>query len=1846
MNPAIDAEFYNIRVPTACIPWPTSGLRRASVNSFSLGGSNAHIILDDALHYLHSRGLTGYHNCTVLPDDPAATAINGTTYSSSEHPVQQQSTTTNDTVFETNSSQTRMLSGFSPLLLVWSGADSGAIDRLTEVYEPYLQNKVGKSRRKLNQLAYTLSNRRSRLAWRSFTLISADEIASGDGSMSLPTVKPVRSSNDAPVIAFVFTGQGAQYADMGLGLLQYKIFVDTLHRIDNVFASFGSMWSLLDVMGDEKKINHPRFSQPLCTALQIALVELLKTVCIAPSTVLGHSSGEIAAAYAIGALSFESACKVAYYRGVVAEKLKESVASAPGAMMSVNLPRDEVQRYLYKVGGERMLDSVHLACINSLSNCTLSGDEEAINVLKNRLDQDEIFAQKINTGVSYHSPAMKVVASEYAELLGQLQSSTTLERASMISTVTGRLVTKLSTLATAQYWVDNLLSPVLFADALQSLESRESLGVGFDRITDILEVGPHSSLRRPIEDTLQVVLSDLDTRTNGKSAKTAAVVRYHSVLQRSKPSSVTFLELLGTLFCIGHPVSIEAGNGHQGDNCPPPLVDCPQYPFDLSRKYWHEPRIDKEMRFRPYAKGVMLGKRSHDWNNLRPSFRNWLSLDAMPWLEDHVISNKAICPGTGMLVMALEGVKHLIESNTKVTASITAFLIPEAHFLRPIPIPKDPKTPIETSLSLRPRQEAYDKEVSWFETSIFAYDGSSWTECFQATIQVQYEQRITQVDGGRERQAETERYLKLQHNAATSCDKLIDYKAFYKSLRDHGMAYGPSFSILRDIRWDGQHTSQARIAHDLMLDAGDSSPVHPAPLDAMMHVNLVRMSKGGSDSTVTYVPRSVYGLWLSTKNWKRRNGSVRATSKIYPTAAPGLEGSMFVSDEEDTLLLSAERVVMACVSLDENPQDSQGPNLIYKIERKPLLSQLKGPEMQSLCAPRVIPLTEIEQEWSDRVETALRHSAEDALYELSSSKFDTSTLPDHLQIFMQALSRRYGEGINHDKEEIRQELAKCVEYSPGWDLYAEAGRHLESLLRDEADPLELLTSSKVANSSYPLLFGKVADVRLRNFLDLVSHEKPSLRILEIGSGTGGLTASVLAILQDLEKCTGSTHFGEYIYTDISPAFFEQAQTNFAYFIDRMGFQKLDIEKPPETQGFELGSYDIVLAGSVLHATSQLAMSMSNVRKLVKPGGYFLTAEITRTNLARALVGFGSLPGWWLSTEDWRKDGPLVPEETWGKLMKEAGFSGIEASWEDGEGVCLMITAAVETGIRAEMLSGQPAIRNHGSLILIVDTNKPDSQQTLATKLLQEQEQETIIVPLDQVHDTTWQENDVVIMLVEVGRSFLLEISEQEFEVLRTLIQKTQNLLWVTLPNPSAQVEMMDPRLHMTLGFLRSTRYEEPTKEIVSLMAGHRPLITPDNADFYIRNVLQLCFKDQSTSRENEFFIEGGFLSVERLIYAAAQDDDRRSRIYPKLQQDQILNQDPPTVLSVGTPGMLDTLRLAETQRPENLDPEAVEIACRAWPLSFRDVMIALDRYGDSSDTSGMGWEVSGVVSRVGSSVSEFQPGDRVCGATPSSMRTFVQVPVDMVFKIPDGISFARSVAALNPLLTAYHGLINLARLKKTDTILIHAAAGSTGQLAVCVAQRVGARIFATVGFNDKKQLLIDEFGIPAQNIFYSRDTSFQKGVMRETGGRGVDVVLNSLSGDKLKASWACIAPFGRFIEIGKADIGDNSSLPMAHFAKNVTFAAVDLVHMAAGDTQGVKDLTRACMAMLYDTNVGQYPKPLNLFPVTEVEKAFRFIQSGKNTGRTVITLDPDDKVPVSTVWLPYPVSLPSQGSTN
>lgn len=651
LNPDIDAERYHLAVPVESTVWPNQGLRRVSVNSFGFGGTNAHAVLDDAFHYLKASGLEGNHRTVSFPTSLGVgkPSTNGSGCGRTNGVGGQLTNGHHDSSQAINGASGKVHDESIealPLdyrLLIFSAPDEKSLRRVVQGYKPYYKEHIQGSSSGLSQLAFTLAARRTHHLWRTCAVVGnagttpvagAGDAGDGGDAAGLVVGKLTRASSTDRKLVFVFTGQGAQYSRMGLGLLCYPVFRQTLDEVDKALGQLGCKWRVVDQIRCESTIHLPEYSQPLCTALQIALVELLRSLGVVPRVAIGHSSGEIAAAYTTGALSLASACKVAYFRGQLAGQARRT-ATKKSAMASVNLAAEQIPRYLQQMGPE-VSCSVTVACINSPANSTLSGPQDAIQAVQRQLDQDGIFARILDIGVAYHSPAMQSVAKEYLELMNQLEPRTTSDAdtmpPAMFSSVTGGQVAN-KLLLNPQYWVDNLVSPVRFSEALCSASS--SVG---DAVLDLVEVGPHSALRRPIQETLMAVGSgggpeDVNTR-------------YGSALVKGKNACDTIQETVGRLFCGGHPVSVQAANQQQQQN---PLTaggqhrplafrnDCPPFPFDHSQGYWAEPRLSRDFRLREPVPRSSLGARYQHWNPLEPTWRQLMCVEAMPWVKDHEV---------------------------------------------------------------------------------------------------------------------------------------------------------------------------------------------------------------------------------------------------------------------------------------------------------------------------------------------------------------------------------------------------------------------------------------------------------------------------------------------------------------------------------------------------------------------------------------------------------------------------------------------------------------------------------------------------------------------------------------------------------------------------------------------------------------------------------------------------------------------------------------------------------------------------------------------------------------------------------------------------------------------------------------------------------------------------------------------------------------------------------------------------------------------------------------------------------------------------------------------------------
>lgn len=275
----------------------------------------------------------------------------------------------------------------------------------------------------------------------------------------------------------------------------------------------------------------------------------------------------------------------------------------------------------------------------------------------------------------------------------------------------------------------------------------------------------------------------------------------------------------------------------------------------------------------------------------------------------------------------------------------------------------------------------------------------------------------------------------------------------------------------------------------------------------------------------------------------------------------------------------------------------------------------------------------------------------------------------------------------------------------------------------------------------------------------------------------------------------------------------------------------------------------------------------------------------------------------------------------------------------------------------------------------------------------------------------------------------------------------------------------------------------------------------------------------------------------------------------------------------------------------------------------------------------LGFDASGIVRRVGSGVSKFKIGDKVAMYGHGAHRTIHRSRADYCERIPEGLSFEQ--AATIPVVhgTAWYGLVHLARVKKGQSILIHAAAGGVGQSAIQIAQHFGMDIYVTVGSDVKRNLLRETYNIPEDHMFNSRDLSFVKGIKRMTNGRGVDVILNSLSGEALRQSWYCIAPFGTFLEIGIKDILGNTELDMRPFLQDATFAFFNLNHIEKERPDIMAEIIKGAFDF-QRRGITRPITPLVTYPISDVEDAFRLMQTGKHLGKVTLSFGDDDVVPI------------------
>ncbi|MCK6588955.1 MAG: SDR family NAD(P)-dependent oxidoreductase, partial [Polyangiaceae bacterium] len=332
-------------------------------------------------------------------------------------------------------------------------------------------------------------------------------------------------------------------------------------------------------------------------------------------------------------------------------------------------------------------------------------------------------------------------------------------------------------------------------------------------------------------------------------------------------------------------------------------------------------------------------------------------------------------------------------------------------------------------------------------------------------------------------------------------------------------------------------------------------------------------------------------------------------------------------------------------------------------------------------------------------------------------------------------------------------------------------------------------------------------------------------------------------------------------------------------------------------------------------------------------------------------------------------------------------------------------------------------------------------------------------------------------------------------------------------------------------------------------------------------------------------------------------------------------RDRPYVLYADAPFVLDRLIPRQMPRPRP-GPGDVLIEVAAAGLNFRDVLMALGALPGLEGGVALGGECAGTVLEVGEGVTHLRPGQRVLAMTTGAFATHAVARAAHVVPLPSGLSPEQAAGIPVVFATAWYALHDLARLRSGERVLIHAAAGGTGQAAIKLARRIGSAILATAGSDEKRAWLRDQ-GI--EHVMDSRSLRFADEVLEATGGRGVDVVLNSLSGPAIEAGLRCLAEGGRFIELGTRDIYEDRALSLSSFRKGLSFSAVDLAGMLHRGHPRVGELLHE-VAQAFERREIE-PVETHVFPMSQAARVFADMASARHRGKLVLSIgDPETPI--------------------
>ncbi|KAJ5737005.1 lovastatin nonaketide synthase [Penicillium malachiteum] len=1376
LNPKLEPFYRHLEVPTQCIPWKESypgQPRRASINSFGFGGTNAHAILEE--------------------------------YKRPENDPRQ---------LELDSSHSASKLLFSPL--TFSAASELSLNSMLSSYLEYLQSNPNLN---LHDLAYSLQSRTSTLPYRvAIKGPTKDDICDQFqgiiGGQIESTVETRQLVKQSQRILGVFTGQGSQWARMGARLLESSPFMARrMSELDTVLAGvpidLRPSWKLQELIlahPEDSRINDAAISQPVCTAVQIVLVDLLNAARVKFDAVVGHSSGEIGAAYAAGLLTDRDAIRVAYFRGLYANLAKSPNSSSKGSMMAVGTTLEDATEFCEL---EDFEERIQIAAQNSPSSITLSGDEDAVVEAVAIYNDEGRFARQLKVDTAYHSAHVAPCAESYRNALElcELDAPSPTGIRWYSSVQSGHVMEPHN--LDAQYWIDNMVNPVLFSSAV----TKAWTGSGpFDII---LEVGPHPVLKTPCLDTIETISGHRPP--------------YSGVLRRGANDVEVFSDALGFVWTELGAGSVDFRNFEctisENDIKSKFLPTLPKYPFDHSKKFMSLSRGSGLYRNAQGKPHPLLGRRCQDRETLDfIQWRNILSAREISWLKNHQIENQTILPAAGYVCMAIEAISDYAKDSKIGLIGIRDFHIDRAIVFN------DNSPEIETLINLRIVSKTDESVTAEFSCSSGAVHERKSMMAFNTSGTVEV------------------KFASLEPDALPPVDlddlslSEVDSDRFYNFLSGVGYNYTEPFRGITEIRRKADYAT-GRICDQSGSDWEDSLIVHPGMLDTALQTAFAAFCCPGDERLWSlHVPTGIRSMLINP--YFTHTGIGKQTELQYVTATRQDREAKIYAD----IHLSAgdsNHTFLQIEGTELVPLTPTGPSndalLFSRLEYK-----LATPDADS--AALNFSYTQEDIQLSLDEERIAFYYFRQLLQLVTMDELDRSVpYYRHLLNYAKHMVPLVSTGqhacvpacAQHDTEGYINDLIAKHPDEVSVRFLQSVGKNLPQAVKSGSSMLEHMFKDSMMDRMYDLGFGvgPINDI-LAHVVGQISHRYPHMNLLEIA------------------------------------AFSIRHRGGLKKFEDRMIFKTFDMVQSPESQGFDEGSYDVVIASNVLHISSNIQEAVQNLRRLLKPGGYAVILDVAHNESLRISLTMGSLPGWWLGAESGRVLGPALTLPQWDTFLSNCGFGGIDTATPSFHATNpLHVFCAQAVNERVEILRApltHPA-RLKGFTPLVIVGGRQFETHRICGQLV------SMVGPMfasvhrfvsiEEMNSSGLAEGSTVLSLTELDEPLLAMTTPQKIDALKTIWRQAKNILWVVNRSRGENAYSQ-----MVNGIARCIRHEYPaitlqildfdciTKETASMIAD-----SVSNLQMLSNFSIETHDEDIMWSLEPEVYIENGVKLIPRLL---------------------------------------------------------------------------------------------------------------------------------------------------------------------------------------------------------------------------------------------------------------------------------------------------------------------------------------------------------------------------------------------